>query len=261
VPSVFNTGQILLGLSAGVRVFGDRYRPAMRAAADWLVARQDPDGAWRRHQTPFAAPGEKVYHTHVGWGLVEAAHLEPDRGYGEAALRNAKWALTQQAANGWFAKCNLSFEVGRLTHTIAYAVRGLIEVFRFSRESALLAGARRAADGLLSALEPSGFLPGRMELGWHGITRWACLVGSLQVAHCWLQLYQETGDVRYRDAAVLAGRWVRRTVRVDGPDEICGAVKGSFPVSGGYATYEYVNWGVKFLIDESWLEQELAPDA
>ena len=48
-------------------------------------------------------------------------------------------------------------------------------------------------------------------------------------------LYEDTGDIRYRDAAYAANRYVRRTLRVDGPPETRGAVKGSFPVDGGYS--------------------------
>ena len=96
VPVTFNTGQILLGLAAGVRHFGPAYRPAMIAAADWLVQTQDDDGCWRKHGTPFAKPGEKVYETHVAWGLYEAARVEPGRGYAEAASKNLAWALSHQ---------------------------------------------------------------------------------------------------------------------------------------------------------------------
>ena len=92
IPVTFNTGQILLGLASGVREFGV-YREAMRRAADWLVKTQDPDGCWRKHPTPFAAPGEKAYETHVAWGLLEAARLEPDSSYADAALANVRWAL------------------------------------------------------------------------------------------------------------------------------------------------------------------------
>ena len=59
VPVTFNTGQILLGLAAGVDEFGDTYRPTMRRAADWLRDSLDADGCWRKFPTPFAAPGEK----------------------------------------------------------------------------------------------------------------------------------------------------------------------------------------------------------
>ena len=54
-----------------------------------------------------------------------------------------------------------------------------------------------------------------------------------------------------------ANRYVRRTVRTDGPEETRGAVKGSFPVSGGYGTYEYLNWAAKFFVDAQLFEQDV----
>src|SRR5262245_1196481 len=84
---------------------------------------------------------------------------------------------------------------------------------------------------------------------------WACLTGSAQIASCWLILYQHTDDVRYRDAAYVANRYVRRTLKVDGPPETRGAIKGSFPVDGDYSPYQYLNWACKFFIDANLLEQ------
>ena len=49
-------------------------------------------------------------------------------------------------------------------------------------------------------------------------------------------------------------RFVRRSVRLDAPPEIRGGVKGSFPVSGSYGAYEYLNWAAKFLVDAMQLE-------
>jgi len=72
VSVTFNTGQILLGLAAGLAEFGEEYRKPMIAAADWLVETQDSDGAWRSHPTPFAKGCDKTYETHVSWGLVES---------------------------------------------------------------------------------------------------------------------------------------------------------------------------------------------
>jgi hypothetical protein len=259
-PAVFNTGQALLGLAAGVRVFGKTYHPALCAAADWLVRHQDADGAWRRHLTPFAAPGEKTYHTHVGWGLLEAARIEPRQPYVDAALQNAHWALAQQTANGWLDRCNLDAAEWPLTHTIGYAIRGLIEAYRVSGDPALLAGAQRAADGVLRALEPSGRLAGRLDRAWRPAAPWACLTGSAQIAHCWLQLFQHTGDTRYRDAALRANRWARGTVRIDGPEDGRGGVKGSFPIDGDYCAYEYVAWAAKFLVDATWLEADVVAE-
>lgn len=258
VPVTFNTGQILLGLAAGVTHLGERYRPAMERAGDWLVRTQDADGAWRRHPTPFAEPGEKVYETHVAWGLLEAARVAPDRGYGEAALRNIRWALTRQQPNGWFASNCLTDPSAPLTHTIGYVLRGVLEGHRFSGDAALLEAARRTADGVRGALRDDGWLPGRLDAQWRGTADWVCLTGNAQIAHCWLMLHAITGEAGYQAAARAALAFVRRTVQVDGPPETAGAVKGSFPVSGGYCTYQFPNWACKFLVDACLLDQDQA---
>jgi hypothetical protein len=257
VPVTFNTGQILIGLASGVRELGDMYRASMQRAADWLVRTQDEDGAWRSHPTPFAQMGEKAYETHVAWGLLEAARLEPARGYAEAALRNIDWALTKQRLNGWFADCCLNDPARPLTHTIGYALRGIIEGFRFSKDDSLLDAALLTAKGAMSALRAIGFLPGRVYPNWTGAVRWACLTGSAQIAHCWLLLHQITGDEEFLDAARRTNAYVRERVRVDGEPEVRGGVKGSFPVDGEYGKFEYLSWACKFFIDANILEQEL----
>ncbi|MCI0401964.1 MAG: hypothetical protein L0212_00390 [Acidobacteria bacterium] len=251
----FNTGQILLGLAAGVREFGDAYREPMRRAADWLVNTQDADGCWRKFPSPFVSPGEKVYETHVSWGLLEAERVEPGRAYAEKALANVRWALTLQRDNGWFEKCCLNDVLHPLTHTLGYVLRGVLEVYRFAREEGLLRACRKTADGLLGAISPDGYLPGRLDSDWRGAVKWACVTGSVQIAYCWLELHRATGDMRYRNAAFAANRYVRRTVKVDGPEDIRGAVKGSFPINGEYGHYEYLNWAAKFTIDSNLLEK------
>lgn len=258
VPVSFNTGQILLGLAAGARVFGQPYTQAMQRAADWLVRAQDIDGCWRKYASPFAAAGEKAYDTHVAWGLFEAARIEPNRGYAESAIKNVRWALGNQLHNGWVAQCDLSADEAPLTHTLGYFLRGLLEAYRFSKDRDLLVRARRTADGIRSALSPDGALPGRLHRDWSAAAHWICLTGSVQVAHCWLMLYQFTADERYLHAGSAANRFVRRTVRVHADGDVRGGVKGSFPVSGGYNPYEYLNWAAKFFIDSHLLESAIA---
>jgi hypothetical protein len=52
MPVTFNTGQILLGLAAGVAAYTDEtYLSAMHKAARWLAETQDADGCWRKHPT------------------------------------------------------------------------------------------------------------------------------------------------------------------------------------------------------------------
>ena len=256
VPVTFNTGQIVLGLAAGVKEFGV-YREPMRRAADWLVATQDPDGCWRKYPTPFALLGDKSYETHVAWGLLEAARVENEQRYAKAALMNVRWALANQRPNGWWELCCLSDPSRPLTHTLGYVLRGVIEAYRYSGDGDFLAAARRTGDGLLSTLGAEGRLAGRFFPDWRPAVDWVCLTGSVQIAHCWLMLYQFTGNSRYRDAGFLANEYVRRTIRVDGPPESRGGVKGSFPTDGDYGAYEYLSWAVKFCVDVNLLEREI----
>jgi hypothetical protein len=260
VPVTFNTGQILLGLAAGAQEFGEPYRSSMIRAADWLVETQDQDGCWRKNSSPFASPGEKTYDTHVAWALFEAARVAPEKRYERAALANVQWALTQQQPNGWLANCCLTNYAIPLTHTLGYALRGILEAYRFTGDKTLLSSARKTADGLLGVLQSDGLLPGCLSSDWRPAAKWACLTGTVQVAYCWLTIYKATGEVGYKDAAQKANRFVRRTQDLDGRPEVRGAIKGSFPVNGQYGTNEYLNWAAKFFIDANLLEQEICAE-
>jgi hypothetical protein len=257
VPVTFNTGQILIGLAAGA-VLDSRFLEPMRKAADWLVATQDADGCWRKHPTPFAISGEKSYETHASLGLIAASNVDATRGYLEAALRQIDWTLSNQVANGWLAKCCLSDPKIPLTHTLGYAVRGIAGAYFASKDSRYLEAACRAADGLMRALDADGKLPGRLDAQWKPAVDWVCLTGAAQIAQCWLLLYKATGRNAYRRAGLAANAFVRRTVFLDGPPEIRGGVKGSFPIDGGYGKWQYLNWACKFTIDANREEMNLA---
>ncbi|RME65690.1 MAG: hypothetical protein D6782_05755 [Alphaproteobacteria bacterium] len=258
VPVTFNTGQILIGLAAGAARFGDvHYHEAMHRAAAFLRDSQDDDGCWRRHPTPFAMAGDKAYETHVAWGLFEAERVAPGEGYGQAGLRQVRWALTRQAANGWFADNCLNQPHAPLTHTIGYALRGLIEAYRLASEEEPLAAALRTADALLACIDSDGRIAGRLDRHWQPAVPWVCLTGTAQIAACWWLLGELCARSDYFAAAKRANAFVRRTVKLEGDADIVGGVKGAFPVDGDYAAMEYPNWAAKFFIDAQMLEQRL----
>ena len=257
VPVTFNTGQILFGLAAGVKEFGDAYRAPMTEAAVWLRDSLDDDGCWRKHATPFAKTGDKTYETHVAWALLEADRVAPDNGYGEAGLTNIRWAIGNQQANGWLADCCLNKADIPLTHTLGYALRGILEAYEFSKDQQYLDAGIATADGLLSAINKDGYLPGRLDRDWNPAVEWVCLTGSVQIAICWLMLHRYTGNDEYKQAALAANAYVRRTMDIDGPDETRGAIKGSHPVDGDYGRFQYLNWACKFFIDANLLELDL----
>ena len=258
VPSTFNTGQVLLGLACGARAFGDtKYLQAMHGAAAWLRQTQDEDGCWRRFPTPFARSGEKTYETHVAWGLFEAARIAPEAGYGEAGLKQVRWALTKQRDNGWFADCCLDDPARPLTHTIGYALRGVLEAHRFRPEDFLLGAARRTGSALLRSMEPSGRIPGRLDARWRPAVSWVCLTGTVQIAHCWLMLFEHTGERWFLEGAQKANAFVRRLVKTEGDPDVVGGVKGALPISGPYGRYEYLSWAAKFFVDSNRYEARL----
>jgi Prenyltransferase and squalene oxidase repeat len=257
VPVTFNTGQILMGLAAAQAETG-RYLSPMRRAADWLVQTQDPDGAWRKHESPFAASGDKQYETHVAWGLFEAERVDPGRGYLQAGLRNVQWAIKDLPANGWFQRCSLSQSAHPITHTLGYALRGVIEAHRLAPDPLLLDAALRTADGLHGALRDDGFLPGMLDSNWKGSVHWACLTGSAQVASCWTLLAHLSGRTSFLECAARVNRFLRRTVRLYGAPGQVGAIKGSFPVDGDYCTFEHPNWAAKFVADSLMQERTSA---
>lgn len=258
VSVTFNTGQILIGLAAGAQAYGDEpYRKAMHRAAAFLRDNQDADGCWRKHPTPFAKPGEKAYETHVAWGMFEAGRVAPGHGYGESGLRQVDWALTKQQKNGWFASNCLTDAEHPLTHTIGYVLRGVLEGHLFSGRADLLAASVRTGASLLDAVGPDGYLAGRLDQRFRPAVDYVCLTGSMQIAHCFFILHQLTGEQRYFDAGQRLTGFVRRSVRLDGPVETRGAVKGSFPINGDYGKWEYLNWAAKFSIDALLLETDL----
>lgn len=255
VPVTFNTGQILIGLAAGV-VLHERFREPMIRAANWLVATQDADGAWRRHHSPFATHDDKSYYTHVAWGLLEADAIEPGRGYREAALANVDWAITRQSDKGWMADCCLDNPASPLTHTLGYALRGFIEAYIACRQPRHLAASIALADGLLSAVSEnasptSGILLGRLDANWRPASDWVCLTGASQIAHCWLKLHQIAPNEAYLRAALAANAFVRRCMSASSTPDTIGGVKGSFPVDGRYGRWQFLNWACKFTIDSN----------
>ncbi|MDB6120418.1 MAG: hypothetical protein JWO08_4199, partial [Verrucomicrobiaceae bacterium] len=261
VPVTFDTGQILLGLAAAAKTFGEPYLTAMGKTAEWLTETLSPDGSWQVENpylsTQRTAP--RTFETHVAWGLLEAARLQPDKPWGEAGLANIRWAMNQQLSNGWFPVCCLDDADRPLTHTLAYALRGVIEGYRFSRDPAMLDSALRTGRALAKAMRHDGYLAGTYDCEWLPASKWSCLTGTAQCAICWLLLYEETKDPAFRDAALRANRYVRRTINMSDPIETRGGVKGSFPAAGTYNPFLYLNWACKFMVDANTLELAL-PD-
>jgi hypothetical protein len=231
VSAAFVTGQALLALAAA-RPYLEGSEALPRAARH-LLASQQPDGSW---------PAATVRDTQTAWALMEAEAIAPGQGFGEAAHRALAWAMTQQRRNGWMASCCTDDPVRPLTVTIADAVRGFLECYRVGRTLRHLDAAVMAGWALVAVQRrEDGSLPGRLTEKWEAAVTWSGLAGDAQAAICWGALHEFTGDRAFRDAALAAMGFVRRTIALTGDPDRVGGVRGSYPVDGGFGRFQYVS--------------------
>ena len=247
---VFDTGQDLFGLVRAARETGSTHLlDGARRAARWLVDIAGPDDRWTRNEHLGTA---HVYNARTAWALLEADRLLPDADPARrrVARANLDWAVAEQQPSGLFDHC--AFERGKppFTHTLAYAVRGLLQSGLLLDEPRYLAAATRGADAVMQRLDPSGFLPGHFRIDGTGPGRYCCLTGNCQFAIVWSVLHRVTGDHGYRAAAERATDYVLAhhdvATRLSAAR---GGVKGSHPIWGRYAPMSFPNWPAKFLVD------------
>ncbi len=250
-PTIFNTGQVIFGW---VRAFeeesNERYRQAAVRAADWLIDVMDDDGCWRKFGSPMTGKQINTYNTRSAWSLARVFDITGERRYLDAAVKNAEWALTQRNDKGWLAQNCLQDSNQPFTHTIAYAMRGLLEIGAAAGRNDLIKAARVIGDAMIAALPANGFLPGRFDQNWRPTVKWSCLTGDCQLGINWGRLYQLTGDEQYRQATSRILQFVKRTQDLAGPNhDTRGGIKGSYPLNGGYHPWQYPNWATKFYAD------------
>lgn len=257
VPTIFNTGQVLFGWARAYTATGDdRYASALRRAADWLVDAQDADGCWRRFPSPFA-PGhlEKAYNTRSAFGLVRAWEALGEPRWLQAANANAAWALSVAHANAFLPHNCLTDHPHPLTHTLAYSMRGLMEVGVATGDGRYVDHAARMADAIALQQRADGAVPGRFTADWQPAGRWSCLTGNSQLAINWWRLSRITGDKRHERHARAASRFNMRAQNLNQTDpRRAGAIKGSHPIDEDYMTWRYPNWAAKFFADAIMLE-------
>lgn len=262
VATIFNTGQVLFGWAAAwEQTGGERFKTSLRHAADWLVSVQDEDGAWRQFASPFAAHAINTYNTRVAFGLARAAQVLGDWRYAQAAQANVEWALTQASDNGWLANNDLEDNNRPLTHTIAYAIRGVLEVGLATDRDDFVTAAAKMARAVAETQRNNGALPGRLDQYWRPAARWSCLTGNMQMAIVWWRLAGMSGQSQWRNSARRCSDFVQSTqVLSHAEPGRRGGIAGSWPWGGGYMRWRYPNWAVKFFMDALILSAEFGAD-
>ncbi len=250
-PAVFNTGQVLLGwLAAFAQTGSGVFAGAARRAACYLLAMLDEDGLWRRGNSRFANSQATLYNTRTAWSLAEAGLRLEAPEFTAAAAKNLRAVALFQHEDGWIPHCCLTDPRRPLLHTIAYAIRGLLEGGRVLRDAGLLARAAVAAERIAAAVGSDGRLPGRFAAGWRPAVPWSCLTGQAQMANIWLRLFEITGEQKWLASVSPVLRFLKSTQnRTSREPGLCGGIKGSFPLGGEYGPYQTLSWATKFFVD------------
>jgi folate-dependent phosphoribosylglycinamide formyltransferase PurN len=251
-PSVFNTAQILHGLTAWHRETGDEeVRLAAERAVQWLLGLQDTDGAFRRYAYEDRACAYSAYLT---CRLAEWGDYADDRQALAAASRHLDWTLTHRRPNDWIALAGFDEEQHQadeaFTHTIAYTLAGILSTAETLGRSDGIIAVAAAAERLARRLELSRFLPGLVGGDWRGRSRYACLTGNCQMALIWFRLHGLSRNMRLVNAALKAIDLVKLAQPMRNPNPgLFGGIPGSDPVHGSYIAGAVPNWAAKYFID------------
>jgi len=265
VPTVFNTGQDLLGLTDVYTLTKNRkYLHSATRAADFLLSIQESDGSWLKYTYGMM---KHTYHTRVAWGILKVWQISGKKKYLNAAKKNLSWAEKQQQKNGWFTQNHLPLPNPKVpyTHTIAYAIEGFLWSGLILKNQKYLDIAAKGALPLANYYLCHDLLPGTFDQDWKSRDEYTCLTGDAQMALIWLELYKVTHKVTFLEAAQKMLLFLKSTqptgstVHLD----IRGGIKGSLPIFGdilhnsGYCRLAYLNWSTKFFLDALLVEDQI----
>lgn len=251
-PTIFNTGQVLFGwVTAYEEENNERYRESAHKAATWLCDVMDEDGCWRKYGSPMTLTEDvNLYNTRSAWGVARAHKITGEKRFLDCAVKNAEWALGNCLDNGWAKNNCLQDETQPFLHTIAYAMRGFLEIGHYAGREDLIKQAIKMGDAVMTHIQNDGFLAGRFDQDWAPTVKWSCLTGNAQISINWCRLAQITGDKKYLEAAKRVMEFTKSTQLINDKNiHFRGGIKGSHPINGGYHPWQYPNWATKFFAD------------
>jgi hypothetical protein len=250
-PVVFNTGQVLFGWLAALAETGrTEFELAAYQAAKYLAEELDCDGIWRHGRSPYAQKHATLYNARTAWALAEAGKRLEVPAFVDAAAKALNAVVNRQHGNGWLPACCLNDPQRPLLHTIAYAIRGLVEGGRVLDNAKMVQAGATAAERLANLVPADGRLAGRFDAQWRPAVRWCCLTGNAQMANNWLRLSIITGDSKWRLPVSSVLPFLKSTQNRTTMDPgLHGGIKGANPLTGGYGRMEVLSWATKFFVD------------
>ncbi len=254
--SIFNTGQIILGL---IRAFKElkfkNYLDCAIKAGEFLVDNQETNGNWIKY---CFKNKPHTYNVRTAWALLELYKITHNNIFKESAIKNLKWALSQKFDNYWFKNNDPTIELKPLLHFISYTIRGFLESGLILKDNKYIRIAVETSKILLDYFIINGFLHARFNSNWESNDYLSCLTGDAQLSIIWLKLYEICQDDRFLINAIKLNNYLKSKQVLNKRNKaIDGAIKGSDPIWGNYMRFTFLNWAAKFFCDALILENRI----
>jgi len=254
-PMVFDTGQIIFGLVRLYLETNDKiYLKSATEAGKWLVENQENNGEWIKFANNNISHS---YYTRVAWSLIELYKVNNDSLFKTAALNNINWVLLFQNDKGWFRNAGFKSTTHKnpFTHTIAYTLRGILEIGIYLNNVKYINSVKLAVGHLIKSIKESGFIAGTLDENWQSNNKYSCLTGSAQISIVLYKLANYLNEISYSQVAARINYYLKTKQMINTKNlNIKGAIPGSYPVWGNYIHFSFPNWAVKFLVDALILE-------
>lgn len=254
--SIFNTGQIILGLTSLFDSVKDiRYLDSATRAAAWLTINQEVDGTWKKYN--YIQDFSPSYYSRVAWPILKVYARTNEDKFKAAALKNLLSIKARQLPNGFIDGSGFKPGSYVFLHTLAYTIRGFLESSLILDDEALWDTGYSFAEKVMRKFEVQKKLNGAYYADFRGVGWYQCLTGNVQMAIIWLKIFQRTRDPRFLNAACKAiDVVVKHQIKSPLNPNLKGAVAGSSPIYGRYMAMRYPNWAVKFLADALMFENQ-----
>lgn len=246
-PSVFNTAQILVGLDALYRHFGDeKYENGILRGVEWLLMNLDDRGRWK--QGLYVPTHYSSYYARALWVLCRM-----DQRYGamkhRALLSTAIGHLQKLVFPNLIP--NSGFFAGKavFSHSLAYALEGFFQIAWLAQDDTLLKQVTQVLDGIHEHLLGSHKFPGLFYLNGKTNERLVCTTGHAQMAALFFELARRDPEKQYEESASILMRQLMRWQFQSVNEAIDGGFSASQPVWGAYFPWRMVNWTNKFFLD------------
>ena len=260
-PSIFNTGQILLGLADLYETAKNRKElfsyvelkdlsATLSSAGQFLVDQLEDDGSYKTKYTYLKKT--RAYYSRATYGLLRTGIVLDNKEFIKKAYDNFKWVATCCKFNGVITSWGFRDDLSVL-HTIAYTLRGQLEAANYFDDKSLLEGVLNGVDFLVehtsADFEYSSLIPSHFDdQGNHESC--LCVTGLSQLA---IVLKKIPESSRPQSYDVLFDSIIHNTkkfqLRGFSNDLLNGVMPASYPFNGMYQPNDMIEWGTKFFMD------------